>query len=113
MAEIAARTVVDDEGARATAAEVHRLCQERLQQGARPPGREATVQVQVPGRQRIGVPVRGGTTIAELTGLALAELGERRLLFAVSNANSSAVFSCLLDRKLCQKLCISSIFRFL
>eukprot|EP01046_Picozoa_sp_COSAG06_P022474 COSAG06_NODE_1746_length_8495_cov_5.648761_2_plen_400_part_00 len=105
VAEIAARTVVDDEGARATAAEVHRLCQERLQQGARPPGREATVQVQVPGRQRIGVTVRGGTTIAELTGLALAELGERRLLFAVSKCSpdSYAVFCfLLLDRKVCQ-----------
>ena len=80
VAEVVARTVVDDEAARADAADIHRLCLQRLQ--AARPAREATVQVQVQGGQRVSVPVHGATKIAELACAVLAELGGHQLLFA-------------------------------
>eukprot|EP01043_Picozoa_sp_COSAG02_P067715 COSAG02_NODE_10979_length_1819_cov_1.929070_1_plen_545_part_00 len=80
VAEVVARTVVDDEAARADAADIHRLCLERLQ--AARPAREATVQVQVRGGQRVSVPVYGSSKIAELACAVLAELGGHQLLFA-------------------------------
>jgi hypothetical protein len=81
VAEIAARTVVDDETRRAAAAEMQQLCLERLQ--AVRPMREATIQVHIPGGQRISLPVHGATKIAELTCHVLARLGgQQQLLFA-------------------------------
>ena len=81
VAEIAARTVVHDETARAGAAEVHRLCLERLR--AVGPVREATVHVHIPGGRRISLSDQGATKIAELTCHVLAELGgQQQLLFA-------------------------------
>ena len=90
IADLARRCIVDDEGARATAAELEQVCAEMLAQldqhrdGGGPGGHaaEATIYVKLLDGHRVAVQATAKTTIAELIGRVVADLGQQRLVFA-------------------------------
>jgi len=90
IADLARRCIVDDEGARATAAELEQVCAEMLAQldqhrdGGGPGGHvaEATIYVKLLDGHRVAVQATAKTTIADLIGRVVADLGQQRLVFA-------------------------------
>ena len=90
IAELARRCIVDDEGARASAAELERLCATMRAElahhhdgdGANDRAAEATVYVKLLDGHRVAVQATARTTVAELIGRVVAELGHQRLVFA-------------------------------
>ncbi len=90
IAELARRCIVDDEGARASAAELEQMCatmraelaQHHDGDAANDRAAEATVYVKLLNGHRVAVQATARTTIAELIGRVVAELGHQRLVFA-------------------------------
>eukprot|EP01046_Picozoa_sp_COSAG06_P042740 COSAG06_NODE_5489_length_3446_cov_2.584105_1_plen_858_part_00 len=90
IADLARRCIVDDDGARASAAELEQMCaamraeleQQRGDDGADDRMAEATLYVKLLDGQRVGVQATASTTVAELIGRVVAELGRHRLVFA-------------------------------
>ena len=90
ITELARRCIVDDESARASASELEQLCaamraeleQHRDGDGANDRVAEATVYVKLLDGHRVAVQATSRTTIAELIGRVVAELGHQRLVFA-------------------------------